>query len=104
MRLLTMNQRVILCSFFIIFLSQLTYNQGVVRCCTDEMDALRRQNNPELESKEAFEQWMNENETFNQNALIIGGVYQMPVVVHVIHNGEAIGTQTNISFAAMIWN
>jgi PKD repeat protein len=101
MRLLTMNQWGFLCSLFIIFFSQSTSAQGVVRCYTDEMDALRRQNNPELESKEAFEQWMNENETFNQNALIIGGVYQIPVVVHVIHNGEAIGTQTNISFAAI---
>jgi len=28
---------------------------------------------------------------------IIGDVYRIPVVVHVIHNGEAVGTGTNIS-------
>ncbi|WP_430403607.1 PKD domain-containing protein [Fluviicola sp.] len=32
---------------------------------------------------------------------IIGGVYQIPVVVHVIHNGEAVGTASNVSYAAI---
>src|SRR5574343_2782 len=32
---------------------------------------------------------------------IIGGVYYIPVVVHVIHSGEAVGTGTNVSFAAI---
>ncbi|MDP4683548.1 MAG: PKD domain-containing protein, partial [Crocinitomicaceae bacterium] len=75
--------------------------QGTVRCYTDEMDEIRRQNNPSLESKESFENWIDESTLFNQSALIVGGVYQIPVVFHVIHNGEAVGAGTNISYAAL---
>jgi PKD repeat protein len=75
--------------------------QSTVRCYTDEMEAIRRQNNPSLESTESFENWIDESTLFNQSALIVGGVYQIPVVFHVVHNGEAVGTGTNISFAAM---
>jgi PKD repeat protein len=65
------------------------------------MDEIRRQNNPSLESKESFENWIDESTLFNQSALIVGGVYQIPVVFHVIHNGEAVGAGTNISYAAL---
>jgi len=75
--------------------------QATVRCYTDEMEEIRRQNNPTLESKESFENWIEESTVFNQSALIVGGVYQIPVVFHVIHNGEAVGSGTNISYAAM---
>ena len=59
------------------------------------------QNDPSIEGVEGFEEWMSESVQFNQNALIIGGVYQIPVVVHVIHNGEAVGSGSNISLAAI---
>jgi len=75
--------------------------QATVRCYTDEMELIRRQNDPSVESKESFENWIDESTLFNQSALIVGGVYQIPVVFHVIHNGEAVGTGTNISYAAM---
>src|SRR5687768_4257349 len=49
-----------------------------------------------------FEQWLNERKLapnagspFRKKS----GPYKIPVVVHVIHNGEAIGTGTNISDA-----
>ncbi len=75
---------------------------GVVKCYTDEMDALLRANNPQLESQVQFEQWLQAEITAQQTAgKIIGGVYQIPVVVHVIHNGEAVGTGTNVSLAAI---
>lgn len=59
------------------------------------------QNDLSIEGVEGFEEWMSESVQFNQNALIIGGVYQIPVVVHVIHNGEAVGSGSNISLAAI---
>jgi PKD repeat protein len=75
---------------------------GVVRCYTDEQDAILRANNPQLESLAQFEQWIQSELAYNQSTgKIIGGVYQIPVVVHVIHNGEAVGTGTNVSYAAI---
>ncbi|MES2800082.1 MAG: PKD domain-containing protein [Bacteroidota bacterium] len=65
------------------------------------MHAIRLGENTELETKSDFEQWMQDEVEFRQQALIVGGVYQIPVVVHVIHNGEAVGTATNVSLAAI---
>lgn len=51
--------------------------------------------------KITFEQWL-EQKMRNQRragAQRQQAVYQIPVVVHVIHNGEAVGTGTNISDA-----
>jgi PKD repeat protein len=87
--------------FFILFTSYQAYSQNYIRCLTDEMEALRLQNDPSLEGLEGFEEWMAESVQFNQSALIVGGVYQIPVVVHVIHNGEAVGSGSNISLAAI---
>ena len=73
-----------------------------VRCYTDEMDAILRANNSEMESSMTFEQWLQQEINDQQSTgKIIGGVYQIPVVVHVIHNGEAVGSGTNVSLAAI---
>ncbi|TSJ42502.1 PKD domain-containing protein [Fluviicola chungangensis] len=75
---------------------------GVVRCYTDENDAILRANHPELESAQQFEQWIQSEMAANLAAgKIIGGVYQIPVVVHVIHSGTAIGSGANVSYAAI---
>lgn len=93
----------IACMFF----SLLSYGvrsqtNGVVRCYTDENDAILHANHPELESSTQFEQWIQSEIAANQAAgKIIGGVYQIPVVVHVIYNGEAVGTGSNVSYAAI---
>ena len=52
------------------------------------------------QSDEEFEVWMARQLQRRQQLRILGtkgGPYQIPVVVHVIHNGEPIGTGTNIS-------
>lgn len=89
------------------FFSLLSYGvwsqtNGVVRCYTDENDAILHANHPELESSAQFEQWIQSEIAANQaTGKIIGGVYQIPVVVHVIYNGEAVGTGSNVSYAAI---
>ena len=75
--------------------------QQVIRCYTDENHQQLMQQFPELETKDQFEQWMQQQLIQNQASAIIGGVYVIPVVVHVIHNGEAVGTGSNVSFAAI---
>jgi PKD repeat protein len=91
------------CLFFSVLLNGVfAQTNGVVRCYTDEHTAIQHANNPELESAQQFEQWIQSEMAANNAAgKIIGGVYQIPVVVHVIHNGEAVGTGTNVSYAAI---
>ncbi|MDF3028944.1 MAG: hypothetical protein K0S23_3251 [Fluviicola sp.] len=91
------------CLFFsVLFNGVFGQTNGVVRCYTDENDAILHANHPELESAQDFEQWIQSEISQNMAAgKIIGGVYQIPVVVHVIHNGEAVGTGTNVSYAAI---
>lgn len=76
------------------------------RCGTVEYDKLRQLRNPNLESIDQFENWMSRQllpkrsaqERLNQTQ----ATYTIPVVVHVIHNGEPVGTGTNISDAQII--
>jgi PKD repeat protein len=91
------------CLFFsMLYHGVFAQTNGIVRCYTDEQDAILHQNHPELESTQQFEQWIQSEMAANMaSGKIIGGVYQIPVVVHVIHNGEAVGTGTNVSYAAI---
>ena len=74
---------------------------GIVRCYTDEMDSVLHAEHPAAETKEQFESWVNEAIEIAKTSKIVGGVYQIPVVFHVIHSGEAVGTGTNVSQAAI---
>jgi hypothetical protein len=78
---------------------------GKIRCYSVEYNEQLRQNNPNFDRD--FEVWIakaiakrrRDIASGNASARTIGGVYYIPVVVHVIHNGEAIGTGSNISDA-----
>jgi hypothetical protein len=78
---------------------------GKIRCYSVEYNEQLRKNNPNFDRD--FEAWIakaiakRRRDIANGNASTrtIGGVYYIPVVVHVIHNGEAIGTGSNISDA-----
>jgi hypothetical protein len=78
---------------------------GVIRCATMEQDAILRANNPNLGTLDDMEQMLapiieqKKLQAQNPNAHIVDGVYIIPVVVHVVHNGEAIGIGNNISYA-----
>ena len=76
-------------------------NNGVVKCFTNEMDSILRLQNPELGPRSDFDNWLDEAVQMANQSKVVGGVYQIPVVVHVIHSGEAVGTGTNVSFAAI---
>ncbi len=75
------------------------------RCTTVKMDSIRHAQNPDLQSNEEFEEWIEkiiaEKKKFQSQGLIINGVYQIPIVVHVLHDGEPIGTGRNLSVAAI---
>lgn len=73
------------------------------RCGTEEYQAVRQQNNPALEQRQRFEDWISKKlaaqQSGQQEQRNHEATYKIPVVVHVIHNGEAVGTGTNISDA-----
>jgi hypothetical protein len=75
---------------------------GNYRCFTDEADIWRKQQNATT-NKASLESWINnslkkmENEPMlNRNIPII---YNIPVIFHIVHSGEAEGTGTNIGAA-----
>ena len=77
------------------------------RCGVVEYEKLRHSKVSGLETQEVFEQWMQQR--INDNKLrtfkvgrIEANTYTIPVVVHVIHNGEAVGSGTNIPDAQII--
>ncbi len=75
------------------------------RCGTVAYEKLRALRNPNLETVDQFEKWMagllkkKSGVTSNRTE---GGGYVVPIVVHVINNGEAVGTGTNISDAQIL--
>ena len=91
-------------------LERINPGNGLVRCVSTEYEAALQQKNPERASNQAFEQWLapqiaaikaqrsvSGNMT-NSTAVII----TIPVVVHVIHNGDAVGTNENITDARVM--
>ncbi|MBK8672513.1 MAG: hypothetical protein IPN93_05850 [Bacteroidetes bacterium] len=79
------------------------------QCGTDEFDAFLKRTNPTYaaERQKMEEQiysilknkQQNPNARLGANDCQPSGVFTIPVVVHVIHKGESIGTGTNISDA-----
>jgi len=74
------------------------------RCATVEYEKIRRKLNPKLEDPAIFEKWLNDKSSLKTQGTqkTQSTSYQVPVVVHVIHNGEPIGTGTNISDAQIL--
>lgn len=78
---------------------------GIIRCATVEYEQYLQERNPNRRTNAQFEKWiaplvkkeatMRKNAKTKATAVII----TIPVVVHVIHNGEAIGTAPNITDA-----
>lgn len=76
---------------------------GYIRCLTDEYEAFQRSQNSRNTSKEAFEAALalkiQEYKAQQAVSSQSGGIITIPVVVHVIHNGQAVGVAPNITDA-----
>lgn len=73
--------------------------EGHIRCATDEYEAFLQANNPDRMNRIQFESFLASQ---NKNSLIenfsqSGGIIYIPVVVHIIHNGDAYGVNENIT-------
>lgn len=84
-----------------VFISKPSYT----RCASTEYELELQEKNPKRTTKASFETWMvdklnSEKQSFKvQNTNV---VYTIPVVIHVIHNGDAVGVGENISTAKAI--
>ena len=70
-----------------------------VRCATPASELDLRKRLPHRESREEFERWMQIQlrEKVQERSLEVEGILSLPVVVHIIHNGEPVGSGSNIS-------
>lgn len=93
-------QRFFLTTFFC-SLSPILFAQD--RCATVKYEELRKLQNPKKETKQQFEDWLKQKSLLKpmeaNRTQQTQATYVIPVVVHIIHNGEAIGTGTNLSVA-----
>lgn len=76
------------------------------RCATVEYSKTLKSERNVLETEQQFEEWLRnkiENrKTVLRSGRIKSGPYQVPIVIHVIHKGEALGTGVNISDAQIM--
>ncbi|MCS7188609.1 MAG: M43 family zinc metalloprotease [Bacteroidia bacterium] len=86
--------------FLLGFIGGLAAQSQWVRCGTMQHDSMMRalyRDWPSLDEYEPFiKQKVEEMKISYERLRTIGGVYRIPVVVHVIHNGEPLGTGSNI--------
>ncbi len=76
---------------------------GHIRCLTTEMEQLRRLSDPSVKSPDELKAWIDQIVKANQNNPSTQKASRnIPVVVHVLHNGDALGTGENISDAQVI--
>ena len=75
--------------------------EGYIRCLTEEYEEYLQSIDSKRMSKDQFEAWLaplvEEQKQLQQVASQSGGIIYIPVVVHVIHNGDAYGTNENIT-------
>jgi hypothetical protein len=84
------------------FVSQKRTPTGKIRCATNEYEKYLQVNDPQRETRAEFEKWLApkmaeyNTKTTNRN---VNTVIYIPVVIHIIHNGDALGTNENITDA-----
>ena len=97
--------------FFSFLLSSIVTiaQEKLTHCATDEYNKMLLKDNPNMMGSKAYEKELSKQIQLNKlKRSGINGVsnrrvvYTIPVVVHVIHNGEAIGVGANISDAQIL--
>lgn len=72
---------------------------GYIRCVTTEYEKFLKEKNPKRMTTSEFEAWVtplvNQYKTMKKTSQS-GGIITIPVVVHVIHSGQAVGVAPNI--------
>lgn len=77
------------------------HNKNIIKCISSEYENFLQINNSSRKSSSEFENWLQIKKE-ERNQLSTNSIVTIPVVVHVIHAGEAIGTGPNISDAQVM--
>lgn len=81
-------------------------HNGLIKCVSTEYEQSLQENNPNRLSTQAFEQWIapkiEEQKQKVASGRSVNTVVSIPVVVHVIHNGDALGSNENITDARVL--
>ncbi len=76
---------------------------GFARCLTDENELALNKEFPTRANSQEFEEWLAPKIAQIKADRLAGrsnrAIYNIPVVIHIVHNGDAIGTGENISDA-----
>lgn len=79
---------------------------GMIRCASTEYEGYLKDQDPKRETREEFEAWLAPKVAEIKAQRLAGksvkAVITIPVVVHVIHNGDAVGRDENIADAQVI--
>lgn len=76
---------------------------GHIRCFTSEMEQLRGMSDPSVKSPAEINNWIDQVIKNDPNYVSVQKASRnIPIVVHVIHNGDALGTGENISDAQVM--
>jgi hypothetical protein len=75
--------------------------KNIVRCYTVEVLNEFRKTHPNAETDAHFESWMNKKIQDRKAQRPLLANYTIPVIFHIIYNGEAVGTTPNLSAAAI---
>ena len=87
----------VLLVFVAFFLIKSLYTQSQPfgrKCLTPAMEAHFAAQHPDAESRAEFEMWLSRK--MAERPSVSRSIYTIPVVVHIIHEGEAVGTTRNI--------
>lgn len=78
-------------------------NKGMIRCATVEYEQFLQEKNPNRLKDAQFETWLaplvNKRIASRTSSKTAATLLKIPVVVHIIHNGQAIGVAPNITDA-----
>ena len=78
-------------------------NNGIIRCATVEYEKFLQEKNPNRLKEDQFEAWISpmvsKYKAMRTSSKTSAPVITIPVVVHVIYNGQAIGVAPNITDA-----
>ena len=81
-------------------------SHGYVRCSTTEYEEMLRAKDPNRMNTEQFENWLAplvaKIKADRASGKNVQAVYNIPVVIHIIHDGDCIGTGENITDAQAI--
>jgi hypothetical protein len=83
-----MNQLLLLAGIFVLFTNHPAFSQQIERCATPRYELWRAENDPSYFERRTTVAEQIENHARQSSSRFSGETYRIPVVVHIIYNGE----------------